>query len=147
MFVGRLVNVSLEDVPDVQLTVQVVEPHAAQLVGGDFALEVEEVVVAELAERGRVVFAPAAVGEIVPVLGAVDVGARPGRPEDGAHLLVAAAVVVAQPPGQRPRRRAVPYSQPLAYFGGAGLSVICILFTFVQKTKTNATFDIQMLDG
>lgn len=81
--------------PDVLFTLQVVEPHAAQLLGGDFALQIEKIVVAELAERGRVVFTPAAVGEVVPVLGAVDVGARPGRPKNGAHLLVAAAVVVA----------------------------------------------------
>jgi len=117
-------------VPDVLLTLQVVEPHAAQLLGGDFALQIEEIVVAEIAKRGRVVFAPAAVGEVVPVLGAVDVGARPGRPEDGAHLLVAAAVVVAQPPGQRPRRRAVPDAQPLAYFGGARLPKNVYYFIF-----------------
>lgn len=116
LFVGRLVDISLEDVPDVLLTAQVVEPHGAQLIGGDFALQIEQIVVAEFAKRGRVVFTPAAIGEVVPVLGAVYVGARPGRPKDGAHLLVAAAVVVAQPPGQRPRRRAVPDAQPLAYF-------------------------------
>jgi len=117
----------VENVPDVLLTLQIVEPHGPQHILRNFALQVKEIVIAELAKRGGVVFAPAAVGEVVPVLGAVDVGPRPGRPKDGTHLFVAAAVVVAQPPGQRPRWRTVPNAQTLAYLCWTRLSEIYTL--------------------
>lgn len=46
-------------------------------------------------------FSPSAVGELIPLLGSVDVTLGPGGPEDGSHVLHFAFGMGAHGPGER----------------------------------------------
>ena len=101
ILVVRPGDVVHEHVPDVLLRGEFLAPHVEEVRSWALTGEVEEVVVLQLPEGGRGTVAPAAVGELVPVSGAVHVGLAAVGPEDGPHLLAGAARVRGQPPRQR----------------------------------------------
>ena len=116
-------DVVCEHLPHVLFTVQLVSPHVQQVILGRTDLQVEQVVVLKLAERGRRRIAPPSVRELVPVGGTVHVALWSGVPEDGPHVLLAAVVVGGRLPWQRSSRFLTPHPQPLQDLDGGHLTV------------------------
>lgn len=133
--VGLSGDVTGEDLEDALLTQQLLPPHLQQGLLGGLALQVEQVVVVQLSEgrRGRVSpggtrsltsapvqliqtkiwcwSLPSTVGEVVPVLGPIDVALGSGSPEDGSNIFHLPFGMSAHCPGKRPSAGNKPRSE------------------------------------
>ncbi len=86
-------DVALEDMKNVLFTGKLLPPHGPKLLGFPAALQIEKIVVSQLPKGRGGGVSPAAIGEVIPLLGAVDVALWPHGPEYGAHVLAVTLVV------------------------------------------------------
>ena len=100
IFILLVGDVALEDMEDVLLTGKLLPPHGPQLLSFPAALQVEEIVVSQFPKGRGGGVSPAAVGEVVPLLRAVDVALRSHGPEYGSHVLAVPFVVGGGLPGE-----------------------------------------------
>lgn len=118
-------DVALEDVKNVLLAGKLLPPHCTQLVRLVAALQVKQVIIPKLSKGrgGRV--SPAAIGEIIPLLCAVDVTFWPHGPEYWPDVLSVAFVVGRGLPGKgfEGDRVFTPHSQSLQDLDHSNLTV------------------------